>query len=77
MMTCKTCWAYVPKTSADGKSYVGRCRFHAPTLKGWPVMFPADWCLDHKLDENALIPPPSEEKLVPIDLPELTKTRKK
>jgi hypothetical protein len=43
-MLCKTCMWYVPKGSEKG-----RCRRHAPTLGGWPVLFPTDWCGDHKL----------------------------
>jgi len=31
---------------------LGRCRRHAPTMSGWPVMFLTDWCGDHKLDET-------------------------
>jgi len=31
---------------------LGRCRRHAPTLSGWPVVFSGDWCGDHKIDEN-------------------------
>ena len=41
---CKTCRFYVPK---DDK--VGRCRRHAPTMGGFPVVYPSDWCGDHKL----------------------------
>jgi hypothetical protein len=33
---------------------LGRCRFHAPTMKGFPVVFEMDWCLDHKLSEDAV-----------------------
>lgn len=33
---------------------IGRCRRHAPTMSGWPVMFKSDWCGDHKLDENKI-----------------------
>jgi hypothetical protein len=33
---------------------LGRCRRHAPTMSGWPVMFVNDWCGDHKTDENKL-----------------------
>jgi hypothetical protein len=36
------------------ESPVGRCRRHAPSMSGWPVMFTADWCGDHKLDENKI-----------------------
>jgi len=31
---------------------VGRCRKHAPTINGYPVVYMNDWCGDHKLDEN-------------------------
>jgi hypothetical protein len=43
-MLCKTCMYYVPKSIEKG-----RCRRHAPTMSGWPVLFPTDWCGDHKL----------------------------
>lgn len=43
-MRCKTCMHYCEKTPG-----LGRCRRHAPTMQGWPVMFPDDWCGDHKL----------------------------
>jgi hypothetical protein len=33
---------------------VGRCRRHAPTISGYPVVFVTDWCGDHKLDETKL-----------------------
>lgn len=33
---------------------IGRCRRHAPTMSGYPVVFHNDWCGDHKLDENKL-----------------------
>ncbi len=31
---------------------LGRCRRHAPTMNGYPVVFVNDWCGDHKVDEN-------------------------
>ena len=31
---------------------VGRCRRHAPTMTGYPVVYETDWCGDHKLDET-------------------------
>jgi hypothetical protein len=31
---------------------VGRCRRHAPTMNGYPVVFVNDWCGDHRIDEN-------------------------
>lgn len=52
---------HVAQESADAmrKAYVaktfevvptkGRCRRHAPTMGGYPVVFPDDWCGDHKL----------------------------
>lgn len=33
---------------------LGRCRRHAPTMGGFPVVFVNDWCGDHKLDEEKL-----------------------
>lgn len=64
-MRCKTCMSYVPK-SGD----MGRCRRHAPTLAGWPVVYDSDWCNDHKIDENkraaepVLTPKGAEETVV-------------
>lgn len=55
-MVCNTCVSFVPKKSwSDSeivdskKGCMGRCRKHAPTLNGWPVVFASDWCGDHKL----------------------------
>ena len=44
-MLCSTCMYYVAKGIVNG-----RCRRHAPTMSGWPVMFATDWCGDHKLE---------------------------
>ena len=33
---------------------LGRCKKHAPTMNGYPVVFVNDWCGDHKLDENKI-----------------------
>lgn len=52
IMLCKTCMYYVPKQSTTSSTGTGRCRRHAPTMSGYPVVFPNDWCGDHKLDEN-------------------------
>jgi hypothetical protein len=49
-MKCKTCMWYVPKA---GATQIGRCRRHAPTMGGFPAVYPADWCGDHRVDENA------------------------
>ena len=55
-MTCKTCMWFVPKQPYQGEteSHLGRCRRHAPTMSGYPVVFPTDWCGDHKLNEEAI-----------------------
>lgn len=55
IMNCATCMWYVQKVkSEDSKNtaLIGRCRRHAPTMNGYPVVFETDWCGDHKLDEN-------------------------
>ena len=58
-MRCSTCMWFVPKmptidSHADRKlvRFIGRCRRHAPTTSGWPVMFATDFCGDHKIDEE-------------------------
>ena len=43
---CKTCMYFVKK---NGR--LGRCRRHAPTMSGFPVVYEDDWCGDHKLKE--------------------------
>ena len=53
-MTCEACMWYVAKINDNGDTKLGRCRHHSPTLKGYPAVFPTDWCGDHKLDENTL-----------------------
>lgn len=47
-MRCRTCMWFVAKTRN-----VGRCRRHAPTMNGYPVVYVTDWCGDHKLNEHA------------------------
>jgi hypothetical protein len=56
-MRCRTCMWFVPK--AADKNYegriggrLGRCRRCAPTHNGFPAVYEADWCGDHKLDEK-------------------------
>ena len=58
-MRCRTCVFYVLKQPTEAASgglktpkELGRCRRHAPTMGGYPAVFPDDWCGDHKLDEN-------------------------
>jgi hypothetical protein len=33
---------------------VGSCRRHAPTIGGYPAVFPDDWCGDHRVDEDKI-----------------------
>ncbi len=54
-MLCTSCMFFVPKVDDVGKFALGRCRRHAPTMNGYPVVFPNDWCGDHKLDENKMM----------------------
>lgn len=56
-MRCRTCMWFVEKRADEGgiavpDKIVGRCRRHAPTMSGFPVVFVHDWCGDHKLDEG-------------------------
>jgi hypothetical protein len=55
-MRCATCIWFVPKkhnSMQEGELYkLGRCRRHAPTMNGYPVVYMTDWCGDHRLDEN-------------------------
>lgn len=53
-MRCGTCIWYVKKVLRPGlgESSIGRCRRHAPTMNGYPVVYMTDWCGDHRLDEN-------------------------
>lgn len=60
-MRCPTCMWYVHKgadieQTDEGmvRRRVGRCRKHAPTLNGWPVMYEEDFCGDHKIDETKI-----------------------
>lgn len=56
-MRCRSCMWFVGKPSNGGgidpvRGPIGRCRRHAPSMNGYPVVFITDWCGDHKLDEN-------------------------
>ena len=59
-MKCHTCMWFMEKivASEDNKpgldTVIGRCRRHAPTMNGYPVVFSNDWCGDHKLNETAI-----------------------
>lgn len=48
-MKCPTCIWYAPKSDS-----IGRCRRHAPTMNGYPVVKIGDWCGDHKLNEEVV-----------------------
>ncbi len=47
-MQCQTCMWFAPKKE------IGRCRRRCPTMNGYPVVMPTDWCGDHKLDETKI-----------------------
>lgn len=58
-MRCGTCIWFVEKQSivkrnpdTTPETIVGRCRRHAPTMNGYPVVYMTDWCGDHRIDEN-------------------------
>ena len=58
-MRCSSCvWflkkAREPKDAQNPQSdiEVGRCRRHAPSMGGYPVVYTTDWCGDHRIDEN-------------------------
>ena len=54
-MRCRTCMFFVPKETQvepGVRGKLGRCRRHAPTINGFPVVFESDWCGDHRLDEE-------------------------
>lgn len=55
-MRCRTCiWFVAKHTDRPVKPdapVVGRCRRHAPTMGGYPVVYQTDWCGDHRIDEN-------------------------
>jgi hypothetical protein len=58
-MRCQTCIWFVEKSRTiihnpqiAPEKIVGRCRRHAPTMNGYPVVYMTDWCGDHRIDEN-------------------------
>lgn len=54
-MRCRTCMYYVEKAADVNMApikAIGRCRRHAPTMSGYPAVYPTDWCGDHKVDET-------------------------
>lgn len=53
-MLCMACMFYCVKVAENVPSAIGRCRRHAPSMNGYPVVFQTDWCGDHKLDENKI-----------------------
>lgn len=70
-MHCRSCMAYAPKTEN-----VGRCRKNAPTMQGYPVVFPDDdWCMQHKLDETYIEHQKARERENDENLKELMKEK--
>jgi len=65
-MKCKTCMWFSPKENKQGIVNLGRCRRHAPSMNGYPVVFVNDWCGDHKLNENTYI---DQEATVSVKFP--------
>lgn len=63
-MQCRTCmWSVMKEPSGvTARPAIGRCRRHAPTMNGYPVVYESDWCGDHKLDENKILPTVEESK---------------
>ena len=57
-MKCATCVWFVPKAHSVVNNgdliRIGRCRRHAPAMNGYPAVYPADWCGDHRIDENKI-----------------------
>ena len=56
-MRCKTCMWFVQKNISaivEDEKQIGRCRKHAPSMSGYPVVFRTDWCGDHKLNEAVI-----------------------
>lgn len=43
-MQCRTCAFYVQF----------RCRRNAPTIHGFPPVYPTDWCGNHRLDKTTM-----------------------
>lgn len=76
-MRCRTCMWFVPKwpenfeiqgetIQATDYGDVGRCRRHAPTITGYPVVFHTDWCGDHKLSEQVRAHDLSQQSQKPL-----------
>lgn len=58
----------------EERGHLGRCRRHAPTMAGYPVVFETDWCGDHKLDETKILPVRNQPGSEPEPEPELAPT---
>ena len=52
-MRCSTCMWYV--------SY--RCRKNAPTMNGYPAVYPTDFCGNHKLDKHTMAVQEKEQEM--------------
>lgn len=56
-MKCTRCMWFIEKVPTQGPTnprIVGRCRRHAPTVGGFPVVYGNDWCGDHRVNEETI-----------------------
>lgn len=52
---CKFFEEKIPKDTNRSYTIIGRCRLHAPMVgKGYPQVYPSDWCGDYREDENKI-----------------------
>lgn len=50
---CRTCLYF--EIEEGNERGVGRCRRHAPTLGGFPIVLQEDWCGDYEPDANKAV----------------------
>ncbi len=50
---CDTCWWYGEKREDNVLTIAGKCRRHAPTIEGFPIVLATDIaCGDYKIRED-------------------------
>ena len=54
-LKCFNCIFFEGKEDATGFIQVGRCIRNAPTIRGFPIMLPNQYCGEHRLDENKFV----------------------
>jgi len=54
-LRCFNCVFFEGKEDATGFIQVGRCIRNAPTIRGFPIMLPNQFCGEHRLDENKFV----------------------